>query len=128
MLVHGDAIAAFVMANQLIADIGQRIKSRRLELRVPVAKIAQRCNVSRAAVYAWEKGAHGALKGSNLVILANLLKVEPQWLETGSGPKELAPADITQHVLAFYGTLSPTQRESFDKIINHIMNLVIVDV
>lgn len=69
-------------------SIGERIKARRLEIDVPVARIAAACGISPQSVYQWESGDTKTLKGANLVATAEVLRVTPKWLESGLPPKE----------------------------------------
>ncbi len=48
-------------------------------------EIAKACEVSDWTVYAWFSGTTQSLTGKNLLIVSELLGVNPVWLETGRG-------------------------------------------
>lgn len=50
------------------------------------ADLARACNISTASVNNWFSGQTQSLKGSNLIKVAELLKVNPLWLSEGKGP------------------------------------------
>jgi SOS-response transcriptional repressor LexA len=77
--------------------IGDRIRTRRKEVGVSVSQIAAACDISVQAVYAWERGDTGTLKGHNLVATAEILKVNEKWLQHGRSPKERKSSAVSNN-------------------------------
>lgn len=71
------------------------------------AEIARRCGVSRASVTDWLNGNTKEVRGPNLVTLAAALKVRPDWLATGKGPREPGPDQEAGREIV--GELSPEE-------------------
>ena len=64
--------------------LGERLKSRRKELKLTQQDIAERVNVSKTSVVFWEKG-ENIPKHESLLLLANTLSTSPEWLLKGDG-------------------------------------------
>ncbi|MAD75132.1 MAG: XRE family transcriptional regulator [Rheinheimera sp.] len=62
-----------------------RIRKRRKELKLTQDKVADYCGINRVSVSNWETiGKNGTSpKGANLIALAELLRVTPEWILTG---------------------------------------------
>lgn len=56
--------------------------------KVTQSALAKACKVKPPSVSDWLSGRTKTLEGSNLLRAAAFLKVSPQWLATGKGPKE----------------------------------------
>ena len=56
-----------------------RIKKARIKAGISQAELARRMNISRASVSIWESG--GNVSQDNIIKLASLLKVTPEWLQ-----------------------------------------------
>ena len=56
-----------------------RIKTARTKSGISQAELARRMNISRASVSIWESG--GNVSQDNIIKLAGLLKVTPEWLQ-----------------------------------------------
>ncbi|EGR0063675.1 TPA: helix-turn-helix transcriptional regulator [Vibrio vulnificus] len=67
--------------------IGERIRRVRKELKLTQQDVAKSVGVSPTSMVFWERG-ETTPKGSNLIALCKKLKVDPQWLQTGKGPRE----------------------------------------
>jgi len=66
-------------------SIGERIKAARERMGLSQAGLAYKVGVSQPTVAAWEKvGAH-KVNRSNLLRLASVLNVDPQWISFGTG-------------------------------------------
>jgi phage repressor protein C with HTH and peptisase S24 domain len=65
--------------------IGDRIKKKRLELKLTQTALAKVIGVERAAVSQWENGQTKDLKAENLINVSDALGVSPKWLVTGQG-------------------------------------------
>lgn len=61
-------------------DIGNRIRTRRKELRLTQEAIAKSVGVNRVSVSQWESGQN---KPKNLIALSKVLKCSAEWLLTG---------------------------------------------
>jgi len=59
--------------------LSSRIKQARIKSGISQAELARRMNISRASVSIWESG--GNVSQDNIVKLAGLLKVTPEWLQ-----------------------------------------------
>lgn len=98
------------------AGIGIRIDERRRELGLTVADLAHAAGVTRTAVYLWIHGTSKALKAAALIRIAEILKVTPQWLETGQGKKESGPlmeiTDAEHRFLEIYQPLTDAQKDT----------------
>lgn len=68
--------------------VGERIRKVRKELKLTQQDVAKSIGVSPTSMVFWERD-ETAPKGSNLLSLSKKLKVEPQWLLTGSGEKNV---------------------------------------
>ncbi|NOY66714.1 MAG: helix-turn-helix transcriptional regulator [Gammaproteobacteria bacterium] len=59
--------------------LSSRIKAARVKSGISQAELARRMDISRASVSIWESG--GNVSQDNIVKLASLLKVTPEWLQ-----------------------------------------------
>jgi len=68
--------------NEIMAT---RIRQRRKELKLTQDQVAEHCGINRVSVSNWETiGKNGTSpKGANLIALADLLRVSPEWLVSG---------------------------------------------
>jgi len=65
-------------------NIGKRIKSLRIANGFTQSELAEHCRVSRAAVAQWETGKTKGLKAENLLIVSEILYIDPWELMFGS--------------------------------------------
>ena len=98
------------MDNSDAMNIGDRIKTRRIELGLTVVCVAKYVGVTVQSVYQWESGDTKGLKPTNLVSVAECLRTTEKWLATGKPPKDrplvdrsLSPAE--QELLEHFGKL-----------------------
>jgi phage repressor protein C with HTH and peptisase S24 domain len=70
--------------------MASRIRKRRKELKLTQDKVAHYCGINRVSVSNWETiGKNGTSpKGANLLALAELLRVTPEWILTGEKSPE----------------------------------------
>lgn len=61
-------------------NIGNRIKERRLELKMSADSLAKRIGKDRSTVYRYESGSIDSVNASTLVTLANALETTPSYL------------------------------------------------
>ena len=73
--------------------IGQRLKTRRKQLRLTQADIAKFCSVSKSSVSDWEKD---LFQPKDKDLLAQALKTTKEWLLTGKGAVEVLPLKNNQ--------------------------------
>lgn len=71
-------------------SIGTRIRTQRAALSLSQADLAQAVGVRQQTIGDLERGKSRGTK--HLIALARALNVTPEWLESGKGPKEIAPA------------------------------------
>jgi len=76
-------------SNQLTGH-GARIKAKRTELQLTQSAVALFIGVTPPAIGQWERD-ETMPKGENLIRLADIMQVSPQWIITGS-PSPLVPA------------------------------------
>lgn len=67
--------------------LANRIVEAREELDISKAELARRVGVTRATVSMWESGQIESLKDDHLLQLAELLDLNPKWLNCGKGPR-----------------------------------------
>lgn len=70
-------------------DIASRLKSRRMELDISVADLANRLSMSKATIHRYESGEIKQIKMPVIASISNELKVDPAWLLGKTDNKEL---------------------------------------
>lgn len=107
-----------------MANWNSRLKARREALGISQADFARRVGVKPPTVFEWEDEQTKNLKAKNLLKIASVLEVTPDWLLTGKGAAVLDSAspgtnarerDIPTDVLElaqFLMTLTPPQRDA----------------
>ncbi len=74
-------------------EISKRIKQRRQELKLSQSDVANHIGVNRVSVSNWETEKNSTTpKGENLLLLAEILKVTPQWIINGKEEDLLPPS------------------------------------
>ncbi|KFX07255.1 hypothetical protein KP22_03960 [Pectobacterium betavasculorum] len=74
--------------------LGERLLARREELGMTQETLADKAGVTRMAISKIELGATQKPRADNLFSLAKALKVNPNWLVSGKGDKELVMPDL----------------------------------
>lgn len=59
-----------------MVNIGERLKSRRLELKLTLEEVGEICKVSKSTVMKWENGEIENMKRDKIVLMAKALKVK----------------------------------------------------
>lgn len=107
-----------------MANWNQRLKARREALGMSSAVFARRVGVKPPTVFEWENEQTKNLKAKNLLKIATVLGVTPDWLLTGKGAAALdmptpgattSETEISADVLELARllmTLTPPQREA----------------
>ncbi len=72
--------------------LGYRIKSRRMELGISAAKIAEYTGLNKATIHRYENGDFKKVKLPTIESIANILEVSPAWLIGKSDEKFLTPS------------------------------------
>lgn len=107
--------------------LGLRIRHSRDSKNLSQQDLAEATGVHYMTISKWERGT-GSPKGINLIRLAHVLGVNPNWLQTGRGPMEgpmeaatpyKAPPSI-QGALASFGQLPPTQEAIIAELLMNI--------
>lgn len=73
--------------------IGQRIKERRLELKLSQRSLGKRAGVAHVTISQWERD-ETSPRGDNLFKLAEALSVEPGWIIRGDGSDDIEPDKV----------------------------------
>ncbi len=82
--------------------LGSRIKTRRMELGISAAKIAEATGLNKATIHRYENGDFKKVKLPTIESIANILDVSPAWLIGKSDEKFLpesqliSPNEITE--------------------------------
>lgn len=84
-------------------NVGQRMKSRRKELKISADEIAKELGVSRSTIFRYEKGDIEKLPTQNLAVIAKVLKTTPEELMGWETSQE----DIT----TIYNKLEPKRQK-----------------
>lgn len=86
--------------------LASRIVDARKQLDISKAELARRVGVTRATVTMWESGQIESLRDDNLLQLAELLNLNPRWLNSGKGERQAAaaatPVNATDEPAASY--------------------------
>lgn len=69
-------------------NIGDRIKSRRKEIGIKVADLAETVGVSPQAVYDWEASRIKNIRQDHLIAICKKLHTDAEWLATGHGKRD----------------------------------------
>jgi transcriptional regulator with XRE-family HTH domain len=86
--------------------LSERIRDRLNELEMTAAELARQVGIKPPSVFLWLDGTTKSIKGQNLLRAAAALKVTPDWLATGKGPKLLDASSTPQTVKetrSYYG-------------------------
>lgn len=81
------------------------------------ADLARACGISTASVNNWFSGATKSLKGSNLLKVASMLNVSPDWLATGKGPMK---TDSLREPVASYAPAEATRPAGLVPLISSV--------
>ena len=73
---------------------GDRIKQRLAELRMSGSAVAKQTGISRLQMYNWMKGLNSPRR-DNLLKLAAVLQVTPEWIMSGNGDPPLLTSSET---------------------------------
>jgi transcriptional regulator with XRE-family HTH domain len=74
----------------------QRLSVAMRDASVTAADLARACKIKPPSVSDWLSGETKSIRGSNLLAAARLLGVNPEWLDTGQGPRD-APTSAPGH-------------------------------
>lgn len=106
---------------------GERIQRRRIEVGISVTDLARACGIKSPSVHDWENGKTKKIEGDNLLAAAQALRVTPDWILRGHGPRErgAAPAASAsvpalrpdqRALLDLYEAMSPAQKDAFAQV------------
>lgn len=89
--------------------IGDRIKQRRLELKMTLKEVAEKLGVTDATVQRYESGSI-TLNQTKIGKIAEVLKIDPNWLMGWYDPNDLKAFNVvkfsSQHPVPVYGTIT----------------------
>lgn len=89
---------------------GERIKKARLAKNIGQSDLAGRTGVSKTTVWAWENGTATTITGDNLIAVARVLSVTPEYIMTGKEINtELTPQD--RELVELFHDLTSNERE-----------------
>jgi len=77
--------------------LSSRIKGARIKAGISQAELARRMDISRASVSIWESG--GNVSQDNIIKLAALLKVTPEWLQYDVSAKPEVDVEMLKNCL-----------------------------
>lgn len=80
-----------------MSTIGKRIKQARSKVGITQAELSRRMNITRASVSIWESG--GNVSQDNIIKVAKILKVTPEWLQYEVGANRDISVDILKDCL-----------------------------
>lgn len=69
--------------------LSERLKQALKRAEMKPAELARRARISRGAVSLWMKGVTKSIEGENLTRAAAALDVNPHWLATGEGQRDI---------------------------------------
>lgn len=107
-----------------MSTLDQRITEARKGQGLSPSELAKAIGVTGAAVSRWENGQVKNLRMDHLFDIARLLKVNPEWLATGNGRKQVGQVDLSdlsqdeQFWLDLFRSLTPSCRKNLKKVIS----------
>lgn len=112
-------------------NAGQRLKARRVELGMTVAQLARSAGIAASTLYDLERG--DSQSSRQMHRLCSSLGLNPDWVETGSGPRLLGeePEENTLEITYRGARITPeaarlaAQIERLDDVVRaHIEGMV----
>jgi transcriptional regulator with XRE-family HTH domain len=101
------------------ASIAQRIRQARLNSGLTQAELARRMGISRTSASIWESG--GSVSQENLLRLAKVLKVAPEWLHYGVQRNEVDPKALSRCLAIVCAAKSKFERELDEEKLSRIV-------
>lgn len=110
---HADTIPRYVHG----MTIGNRIRARRKELKLPQVQLAKAIGISQGAVSDLETGETEAPAGETLVGLCRALHTTAKWIIHGTGDHVVSPpTEEEQAVLDLLRLMSPEQAATWIRL------------
>lgn len=112
-------------------QVGQRIKERRLELKLSMGELGERLGVNKSTIQRYEVNGIEPDKIMKISPVAEALLTTPEWLTGLSESKEydtytLCERDIQQHIKAYLETISATvDTEPHQQMLNGFLGQMI---
>jgi len=77
------------------------------------AKLARYCGVKPQSVTGWLTGGTKVIEGEHLLLAAKFFNVEPLWLSTGAGVRDVVEADsLDRELLLAFSRLRGSQKRA----------------
>ena len=92
-----------------MGDIGNLIKTRRLELGLTLEEVGEAVGVGKSTVRKWETGHIQNMRRDRIAMLARVLQIDPSLLIEIQVPGSLYPEE--QHLLDVWRSADQTARE-----------------
>lgn len=87
--------------------VGEKIKNRRKEIKMPVEELAEKVGLSKATIYRYEKGDIEKVDTEILASIAKVLRTNPSqlmgWDDIPEKDETIDLKDVLQHNAAFNG-------------------------
>jgi SOS-response transcriptional repressor LexA len=96
------------------------MKVARLKAGVTKTALAKAVGVSPSAVTQWENGQTKSLDGVNLIAAARLLKVLPDWLSSGKGPREATNVELGPEMRGKVPLISWVRAGDWETIVDNL--------
>jgi transcriptional regulator with XRE-family HTH domain len=103
-----------------VDTFGNRIKQRTAELHLSGSALAKQIGISRLQMYNWMNG-RNAPRRDNLLKLAAVLQVTPEWIMSGNGdPPLLTSSEVNglNRLFDSYQHLPPQKRKDLRELID----------
>ena len=99
-----------------IQGLGERLRHARKDRKLSQVSLAKAAGIKQPSLSELESGESKSISGDTLVSIAAALRVRPEWIVTGKGPRDVAPQQaLTEDeidLLAKYRTATPRWRLS----------------
>lgn len=95
-----------------MTTLGERVARAINESGVTAKTVAEACNISVQAVYAWKRGDVKDLRNENLFCLADVTGFEARWIGTGAGPETSPPDPKEKALVALYRSSNESAKDA----------------
>lgn len=99
------------------AGLQERIQLARRAAGLGKQQLATLIGVTRSAIDLWESGKSKDLSASNLLKCVRVLRVNPEWLLWGLGPRERECGNLAEHIAQFATVLAASTPAEIEGIV-----------